>query len=515
VQGRLESLIDDPTRLAGLEPDAAMTVAGSHPDLGVVRRPWSIAGGRRARLRRALVAGDLAAVGAALAICLAISELQPGGATFGNELWLALGLPLWFLLANVNGLYRVDDWRPDHGTADELGRLSLVTTLWAWGVVAAGWVAGARTVETGDLLILLPTAVLALAVSRSAVRGWARRRVWYWQNALIVGPPAEAERFINRVLRRPQFGIHVVAVVDPTRRSRFIPEEPRYIGPVPVVGDELPIADIVKTIGVDRVVLVGSHDPTYERDVICGVADLGVHIDLVPTWTETYGCRLDVHALGGLPILTAPRAGLPRTSRAVKRILDVVLSAGALVVLAPAMLACALAIRLDSPGPALFRQRRVGKDEEPFEVVKFRSMHVDAEERKRDVAVLSFHGGGTDVGMFKIRHDPRITRVGAFLRRTSLDELPQLINVLRGEMSLVGPRPLIENEHRQISGADLRRASIKPGLTGPWQVNGRSDVPFEEMVALDASYVRSWSLEGDLKLILRTFGAVLRRQGAY
>jgi lipopolysaccharide/colanic/teichoic acid biosynthesis glycosyltransferase len=179
------------------------------------------------------------------------------------------------------------------------------------------------------------------------------------------------------------------------------------------------------------------------------------------------------------------------------------------------LVACAIAIKFDSPGPVFFRQRRVGKNERRFEVLKFRSMYVDAEARKAEVAQLNYHGGGTSFGMFKIKQDPRITRVGGFLRRTSLDELPQLVNVLRGEMSLVGPRPLIESEHAQISGRYRRRSAITPGLTGLWQVNGRSEVPFDEMISLDLLYAATWSLRRDLKLLARTVSAVLRGDGAY
>jgi lipopolysaccharide/colanic/teichoic acid biosynthesis glycosyltransferase len=179
------------------------------------------------------------------------------------------------------------------------------------------------------------------------------------------------------------------------------------------------------------------------------------------------------------------------------------------------LIACAIAIKLDTPGPVFFRQRRVGKDERRFEVLKFRSMYVDAERRKAEVAALNLHGGGNERGMFKIRQDPRITPVGRFMRRTSLDELPQLVNVLRGEMSLVGPRPLIESEYEQITGRFRRRSAITPGLTGLWQVNGRSEVPFEEMISLDLLYAATWSLRRDLKLIARTVSAVLRGDGAY
>ena len=173
-------------------------------------------------------------------------------------------------------------------------------------------------------------------------------------------------------------------------------------------------------------------------------------------------------------------------------------------------MACAIAIKLDSPGPVFFRQRRVGKGDRRFEVLKFRSMYVDAERRKAEVAAMNFHGGGTSSGCSRSSRTRAITRVGGFLRRTSLDELPQLVNVLRGEMSLVGPRPLIESEHAQISGRFRRRSAITPGLTGLWQVNGRSEVPFEEMISLDLLYAATWSLRRDLKLLARTVSAVLR-----
>jgi exopolysaccharide biosynthesis polyprenyl glycosylphosphotransferase len=216
-----------------------------------------------------------------------------------------------------------------------------------------------------------------------------------------------------------------------------------------------------------------------------------------------------------MPLLTMPRPRLQRSARRLKRALDLAVGTVALVVLAPVIVACALAIKLDSPGPVFFRQRRVGRDDRPFRVFKFRSMYVDADSRKDDVARLNFHGGGNDSGMFKIREDPRITRVGRFLRRYSLDELPQLFNILRGEMSFVGPRPLIETEDRQIEGRFRRRLALTPGLTGLWQAHGRSDIPFEQMVNLDYLYVTNWSLWGDVKLVMRTVSAVLRGSGAY
>ena len=202
-------------------------------------------------------------------------------------------------------------------------------------------------------------------------------------------------------------------------------------------------------------------------EVVWELSELGIHVDLVPSWSDVVGTRFEVNQMEGMPVLTMPRPRLARSSLRIKRALDLVLGTLALIVLAPVLAACAIAIKLDSPGPVFFRQRRIGRDDQPFEVFKFRSMRADADRHKDDVAKLNFHGGGNDNGMFKIREDPRITRVGRFLRRYSLDELPQLFNILRGEMSFVGPRPLIETEDRQIEGRFRRRLSLTPGPDRP------------------------------------------------
>ena len=197
-----------------------------------------------------------------------------------------------------------------------------------------------------------------------------------------------------------------------------------------------------------------------------------------------------------------------------KRVMDVVLSALALVVLAPVFLVVALAIKLDSRGPVFFRQSRIGARDRKFSIYKFRTMSLDADERKHEFAHLNTHAmNGGDPRLFKIVGDPRVTRVGRFLRRYFLDELPQLINVLKGEMSLVGPRPLIPEEDRHVEGWTRRRLQMRPGMTGLWQVLGHSAIPFEQMVMLDCTYVANWSLRGDLRLLLRTIPVVLSGGG--
>jgi lipopolysaccharide/colanic/teichoic acid biosynthesis glycosyltransferase len=217
-----------------------------------------------------------------------------------------------------------------------------------------------------------------------------------------------------------------------------------------------------------------------------------------------------VHSVEGLPLVALPpRVRLSGFSRVLKQALDVTASLVALFLFSPLLLVVAVLIKRDSPGPLFFRQFRVGENGEIFRMLKFRTMVEDAEVRKTEFVHLNKHAG-TDPRMFKIPSDPRVTRIGAFLRQYSIDELPQLINVVLGQMSLVGPRPLIPAEDRFVGSWARRRLDLKPGITGPWQVHGRSQIPFEEMVTLDYLYVTHWSLRGDLVLLLRTIAVVLR-----
>jgi lipopolysaccharide/colanic/teichoic acid biosynthesis glycosyltransferase len=212
---------------------------------------------------------------------------------------------------------------------------------------------------------------------------------------------------------------------------------------------------------------------------------------------------------------TTSAAGLPASSRLLKRSFDLAISAAGLVLLAPVFAIVAWCIWIDSPGPVIYTQARGGERGKPFRIYKFRTMRVDADERLHDVLHLNMHSHDwADPRLYKIPDDPRVTRFGAHLRRYSLDELPQLINVLKGEMSLVGPRPLMLAEDRHVRPGHLR-ATVKPGITGPWQVAGRNELPFEEMMRLDGLYAAHWSFWGDLRLLARTLPAVLRRQRAY
>jgi exopolysaccharide biosynthesis polyprenyl glycosylphosphotransferase len=251
-------------------------------------------------------------------------------------------------------------------------------------------------------------------------------------------------------------------------------------------------------------------------DLIRAVKQFEIQIDIVPRLFEIVGPNVGMHTVEGLPLLGLPALRLSRSSALLKRAMDIALASLALLALAPILGVIALAVKIGSPGPILFRQTRMGSGDRPFLIFKFRTMVQDAEERKCGVAHLNVHArAGGDPRMFKVPNDPRITRLGRLLRRYSLDELPQLVNVIRGEMSLVGPRPLILDEDRHVREWARQRLSLKPGITGPWQVLGGSDIPFEEMVKLDYLYVTTWSLWNDVCLLLRTVPFVLRERSAW
>jgi exopolysaccharide biosynthesis polyprenyl glycosylphosphotransferase len=236
---------------------------------------------------------------------------------------------------------------------------------------------------------------------------------------------------------------------------------------------------------------------------------LHLKLSILPHFMDVLGPGVEVDDVEGVTVLGLNPPLLSRSSRFLKRSLDVGVSAGMLVTALPLMALVALAIRIDSKGPAFFRQRRIGKGAQCFNLLKFRTMVCDAERLTAELLSES-----RDPNWLKLENDPRVTRVGRFLRKSSLDELPQLWNVLKGEMSLVGPRPLIESEDRLIGGWARSRLDLTPGMTGWWQVLGRSNIPFDEMVKLDYLYVTGWSLWTDVRLMVRTLPAVLKRRGA-
>jgi exopolysaccharide biosynthesis polyprenyl glycosylphosphotransferase len=329
------------------------------------------------------------------------------------------------------------------------------------------------------------------------------------------------ERAIGRIYRRGFGQTPVLLVGDDEGRRRLRRMMEHVPGAYALAGEVdlgsgaylASVREMLDRTGARGVVLVGAESLPDEDllELVHSVRLRGVPLRVVPRAFALMRGRTILSEGVGLPLLEVHYPGLDNTQRALKRVLDVTVSLAGLVLLSPLFVAVALAVRLDSPGPVLFRQKRVGADEKVFICYMFRSMQRDAEVRQAVLEDLNELKGPA----FKLREDPRVTRVGRFLRRWSIDESPQLVNVLKGEMSLVGPRPLPVRDFLRMEESHKGRLGAVPGMTGYWQTSGRSDLAFEEMVRLDLYYIENWSLSFDLKIILKTLGAVLRREGAY
>jgi len=365
----------------------------------------------------------------------------------------------------------------------------------------------------GYFFIALPIGLLLLLGTRRAWRSWLceqRKAGEFSHKVVLVGSAGSVTHIARELNRRPQAGFVVLGACVPSGQ-----ENSEKMGPeVPIIGDFDHLMATVETVGADTVIITSSDElsPPRIRELSWKLEPGQQHLIVAPNLTDIGGPRIHTRPVAGLPLIHVETPRFSGGKTHTKRIFDVVASSLMLLVLLPAMGAIAGAIKLRSPGPVLFRQPRVGKNGRPFHMLKFRSMVPDAEahlERLRAEA-----DAGNDI-LFKMKDDPRITPVGRILRRYSLDELPQLFNVLSGEMSLIGPRPPLRSEVEEYERHVHRRFLVKPGITGLWQVSGRSNLSWEESVRLDLYYVENWTLTGDLVILLRTAQAVLARDGAY
>ncbi|MGI9020271.1 MAG: sugar transferase [Solirubrobacterales bacterium] len=447
---------------------------------------------RDSSFRRAVALADALAVSVALGLSTVL---------LGDDA-LALGtLAVPFLLvigAKAAGLYERDEHLTHRTTLDEVPALFLLATTSTLVI----WLANGLVID-GEL-------------GRRQIIG-----TWFLLAALLI-----AFRSLARLS---------VGTLVPTERCLFVGDEAGFLElrqaldtahaaraelvgwvPTPSPSDDGGLADragrirtLIAENDVHRVIL--GPEPARSvtlLDSIRLIKGHGVKVSVLPDIARVVSSPVELDRIGGVTLLGIRSFEIGRSSRAIKRSLDLVGSTLALLLSAPVMAMAALAIKVDSRGPVFFRQQRAGRHGEPFEMLKFRSMAEGAEESREDLRHLN-----ESEGLFKIADDPRVTRVGRFLRRFHIDELPQLFNVLRGEMSLVGPRPLVLNEDRQIVGWRRRRLDLRPGITGPWQVLGAARIPLREMVRLDYAYVANWSVWNDVRILLLTVSVVLRRRG--
>jgi exopolysaccharide biosynthesis polyprenyl glycosylphosphotransferase len=437
--------------------------------------------------RHGLLAADVVAAG--LVAALGAVWLSRGR-TPAELLLLPLLVPL---VHAVTDMYERDEKLINKSTLDEAPAIFHSATLVAVVALLIQAIVLGRPVDARVVVLIW----LGLAVTVTACRVAARavvREIMPAERCLVVGDDDHAKRLARHLLDEPKAKVELAGLM-PLRE---------------LDGEALPrLAAAVERRDVHRVVIVADAGaPQQELEAIQAAKALGVKVSVVPRVLEVLGSSATYDYIDGLTVLGIPSFGLSRAARLTKRSFDL---AGALVMLvaaAPLLALIALAVKLTSPGPVLFRQTRIGRGGKPFAMLKFRSMHKDADDHKD-----ALRWRNEAEGLFKIADDPRITAVGRILRRSALDELPQLWNVVRGEMSIVGPRPLVPEEDHMVQGWHRRRLQLTPGMTGPWQVLGSARIPLREMVAIDYQYVSNWSLWGDVKIMLRTVGVIAARRG--
>jgi exopolysaccharide biosynthesis polyprenyl glycosylphosphotransferase len=460
--------------------------------------------GRRRTPTAVAVAVDLVAVMAAAAVAYLVDPV-PGG--FNLTIFLIVAAA-WPLLFACRGDYRSRSVRISVDGFATAAR-DVVPSLILGGLILA--LAGPalwpdHSSGAIGLIAFLLVAALLVPLGRTALRSRELRAAGYAERALIVGSGAVAGMMQQKLRANPGYGIDLAGYVDDE-------SAPGLLG-CRRLGSREDLADVCERHGIDRVLLAYSSAGHEEMlALVRSIRGPDIQVSIVPRYFEVFPAHATLDDVEGIPVLTLPPVRLGRGARMTKRAFDLALVIPMLLVAAPLMAAIAIAIRRDSPGPALFRQSRRGRDGSILRIIKFRTMHCDAEQQRAAVAALN----DVDGPLFKVRkgQDPRVTRIGHRLRTTSLDELPQLWNVLRGDMSLVGPRPFVLDEADRITGWASRRLDVTPGVTGLWQSMGRNDLSYDEMIKLDYLYVTNWSLWWDIRILARTARVVLRRSGAY
>ncbi len=457
-------------------------------------------------VRRMLATADVTA----LLLAFGITELAFGQADRPNSISVGyqivvfvVTLPVWIVAAHIYGLYDHDDERAYHSTVDELVSVFHLVTVGVFAFVALSWITGMTDPGQKKLGAFWLLTILLVTVARVGARGLARRRPLYIQNTIVVGAGTVGQIIGRKVFQHPEYGMNLLGFVDSDPR-----QQRDDLKQLRLLGDPGDLPRLVTELEIDRVILAFSnerHDEALES--IRLLRELDVQIDVVPRLYEALGDQVVFHSVEGLPLLGLPPIGLRRVSRLLKRAIDLAGAGTLLILTAPLFVLVPIAIRLDSRGPVFFRQRRLTMGMREFTVLKFRTMVAGADDtphREYIDRLMSSDSAPEDGSLYKLARPNDVTRVGALLRKTSLDELPQLLNVLRGDMSLVGPRPCIPYETTYFKPHHFERFRVPAGVTGLWQVAARAHTTFGDALDLDVAYARSWSIGLDLRLLART-----------
>jgi exopolysaccharide biosynthesis polyprenyl glycosylphosphotransferase len=449
---------------------------------------------RRARRREvvgrlALVAADMLAVASSLLVVALLSGARV-------TLWIVPLLPFYALLSKMARLYDRDQFVLHKTTLDEAPALVAVAA------ISVLVIEGVQVLEfqgRSHPFLLWAVLVVALVALRAGAR-FVTVRVTGVERIVVIGDTAAAGLVRRKLEGDPGLNARLVGRVSGQRDSGQLAD--KLLGTI----DDLPT--VLEEHGIERVVVAPRHEGGEDVvDVIRLATACGVRVSVLPRLLDVIGTAVDFDDIGGQMLLGLRGFRLSASSRFLKRTFDLVVASGLVAVLSPLLLAIAAAVKSNSRGPVLFRQTRIGRYGREFQMFKFRTMVCDADKRKHELLERN-----QAAPLFKIADDPRATHVGRWLRRYSLDELPQLFNVLRGDMSLVGPRPLITEEARLFSGWQRRRYQVAPGMTGPWQILGSSRVPMSDMVTIDYLYCANWSMWLDAKIMARTIPYLLSRR---
>jgi exopolysaccharide biosynthesis polyprenyl glycosylphosphotransferase len=452
---------------------------------------------RDAVFRRMLLVADVVAIITAFVLTVELSRRSLA------LTWAGIAaLPILIVCAKLSGLYDRDETLLRKTTLDEAPKLFQLATLCALGSWLAGGLIVRGILDRHEAMFLWLALAALLILARALARALALR-ISPTERCLFIGDEVSAETIRAKLTGHGGVNAKVVAHLDldkvePWSTDSF--SEPRLTE----------IRDLARTLDVHRAIIAPrSVDAGEMLNLVRTLKAVGVRVSVLPRLLEVVGSSVEFDDLHGVTVMGVRRFDLTRSSAAFKRAFDLFGATVGLLAISPLLVVIAIAIKLDNRGPVFFRQLRVGRHGNRFQMLKFRTMIPDADAMKDSLR----HRNEAKEGLFKIAEDPRVTRVGRLLRTSALDELPQLLNVFKGEMSLVGPRPLVVEEDQRVEGWHRRRLELMPGMTGPWQILGPARVPLKEMVAIDYLYVANWSLWTDVKILLRTVPHVVGRRG--